>query len=456
MHEKHASLSLRRRTGACVAGALAATGLALAASAEPYALVDLGVDVSPEDVNALRAVVGSRTLAPGTTTAFLYSPRDGSLRDLEGTVARAVNGSGVVVGDTATGAFLYDGSSTLDLPDAGARGINESGVVSGYVAMENPYRPSPLPLAPALYEGMAWKILDVARVYPRGTRQGVYADLYVLEDVNEAGTAVGTKSRSGLYGSSAILTPPSFDRVVYLPIPGGGRAAAINDSDLVVGTTGEDSSTQTFAHAFLYDGTSVRDLGTLGGGLRSSASDINASGQVVGSSWLSTVETSLYRPELYHAFLWEEGLGMRDLNALVAAPGWILTSATAINDAGDIVGSAIVAGQARGYLLVADGQPPPPPPTGAPPVAVAGADVTKGKAPLTVRFDSSGSHDPDGSGLAYEWSFGDGASSDQPDPSHTYPEPGVYVVTLTVRDDEGLTDVAQLEISVRGSQRRSH
>jgi hypothetical protein len=221
-------------------------------------------------------------LAPGTTTAFLYSPGDGSLRDLEGTVARAVNGSGVVVGDTATGAFLFDGSSTLELPDAGARGINERGVVAGYVEMENPYRPSPLPLAPALYEGTAWRILDVAKVYPRGMRQGVYADLYVLADVNEAGTAVGVKSRSGLYGSSAILTLPAFDRAVYLPISGGGRAAAIND-------------------------------------------------------------------------------------------------------AGDIVGSAIFEGQVHGYLLVAGGQP------------------------LTVRFDSSGSHDPNGSALAIEWSFGDGA-----------------------------------------------
>jgi probable HAF family extracellular repeat protein len=291
MYGVHASLSLGRCAIAFVAGAIAATSLSLAASAEPYALVDLGVGVSPEDVNDLRVVVGSRQLAPGNTTAFLYSPEDGSIRDLEGTVARAVNRSGVVVGDTPTGAFLFDGSATLDLPDAGARGINERGVVAGYVEMENPYRRSPLPLAPALYEGTAWRILDVAKVYSRGTRQGVYADLYVLADVNESGTAVGTKSRSGLYGSSAILTPPAFDRVVYLPISGGGRAAAINDSDLVVGTTGEDSSTRTFAHAFLYDGTSVQDLGTLGGGLRSSASDINASGQVVGSSWLSTVET---------------------------------------------------------------------------------------------------------------------------------------------------------------------
>lgn len=455
MHEIHGSPRRRLRGPAFVALAIAASCLPLGASAEPYAIVDLGVDVSPEDVNDLRAVVGSRQLAPGIAKAFLYSPEDGSIRDLDGTIARAVNDSGLVAGDTLTGAFLFDGSSTLDFEGASARGINESGVVSGSVAMENPYRPSPLPLAPALYDGSLWKILDVAKVYARGTRQGVYADLYVLEDVNESGAAVGVKSRSGLYGSSAILTPPAFDQVVYLPIPGGGRAAAINDSDHVVGTTGEDSSAQTFAHAFLYDGTQVRDLGTLNDGLRSSASDINASGQVVGSSWLASVGTSLFQPDQYHAFLWEEGRGMLDLNDLVAAPGWVLTSATAINDSGDIVGSAIVAGQVHGYLLVAGGQPTPPPPAGSPPVAVASADVSKGKAPLTVHFDSAGSRDPDGSALAHAWDFGDGAASDQPDPSHTYREPGDFVATLTVRDAQGLSDSAQLEISVRGSQRPS-
>ena len=45
------------------------------------------------------------------------------------------------------------------------------------------------------------------------------------------------------------------------PIPGGGRAVAINEDGLVVGTTGEDSSTQSYAHAYLLKGMDLTDLG---------------------------------------------------------------------------------------------------------------------------------------------------------------------------------------------------
>jgi len=455
MDASYASCRRRCRRLAILALTLVGTSLAaLAVAAEPYVLVDLGIDVAPEDVNNLGLVVGARRLASGATTAFVYTSADGVLRDIEGTIAHAVNDAGWIAGDTLTGAFLVRDGGFQEFLDTGALGISENGLVSGYRVMENPYRASPRPLAPALYDGTAWQVLDVAGVYSRGTRQGVYADLFVLTDVNEAGYAVGSKSRYGLYGSSAILTPPAFDQVVYLPIPNGGRAAAINGANLVVGETGEDSATGTFAHAFLYDGATVTDLGTLAGGLRSSAFDINEADQVVGDSWLETVNTSLYQPDRYHAFLWESGPGMRDLNDLVSAPGWILTSATAINDSGDIVGTGIVGGESHGYLLVAGGSPPPPPvSSGEPPVAVASSDVTKGKAPLAVQFDSTGSSDPDGSALVYAWDFGDGSTSQEPNPSHIYGVPGVFVATLTVHDDQGQSASAQIEITVRGTQK---
>ncbi|MCE8539777.1 PKD domain-containing protein [Ruegeria pomeroyi] len=70
------------------------------------------------------------------------------------------------------------------------------------------------------------------------------------------------------------------------------------------------------------------------------------------------------------------------------------------------------------------------------PVADAGGnrDVCSGE---PILFDASASADPDGGLLAYEWDFGDGSGSDLINPTKTYELPGVYPVTLKVRNGTG-------------------
>ncbi len=48
--------------------------------------------------------------------------------------------------------------------------------------------------------------------------------------------------------------------------------------NMIVGTTATNMATNSYAYAYLYDGVSVHNLGTLQGGLTSSASDINDAG----------------------------------------------------------------------------------------------------------------------------------------------------------------------------------
>lgn len=419
-----------------------------------YQLIDLGLDVSPTDINNQGTIVGSLKTDAGTI-AFRWLA-DGSLENIPGTtVANAVNDSEQVAGNTPTGAFLLDGNLHT-WSGFGGHGINGLGQISGYKQLKNPYRATPLPLDPAIYTSPKWDNLDIATVYPRGTRKGVYADLYLLDDLNDAGFAVGSRRRYGLAGSSAILITPEFNAVTYLPFPYGGSANAINNQNMVVGTSGSNSSLGEYSHAYLYDydAGSLLDLGTLndGLGLTSSAADINESNQVVGSSWLVTQPTSLYDPTQYHAFLWENG-GMIDLNGLIpAGSNWILTAATAINDHGDIVGSALSDGQVHGFLMTT-GQAPPP--ASEPPVAMASANPSSGKAPLTVQFSSAGSYDPDGSIAGYIWSFGDGsADSNDANPTHDYTKTGTYTAVLTVSDDQGLTDTVAVEITARKSRGR--
>jgi PKD repeat protein len=63
------------------------------------------------------------------------------------------------------------------------------------------------------------------------------------------------------------------------------------------------------------------------------------------------------------------------------------------------------------------------------PVATASASSTGGDIPLTVTFSSTGSTDPNGSITGYLWDFGDGSTSTDANPAHTFTTPGNYVVT---------------------------
>lgn len=85
------------------------------------------------------------------------------------------------------------------------------------------------------------------------------------------------------------------------------------------------------------------------------------------------------------------------------------------------------------------------------PVADAGGnrDVCSGE---PILFDASGSVDPDGGLLAYEWDFGDGSGSDLINPTKTYEQPGVYSVALKVRNETGTeygTDLDRIAALVR-------
>jgi PKD repeat protein len=96
---------------------------------------------------------------------------------------------------------------------------------------------------------------------------------------------------------------------------------------------------------------------------------------------------------------------------------------------------------------------PPPVATFQPPIAdfgVAPASPTVGE---PVRFDGTASTDFDGQVIRFEWDFdGDGViDATGPIVEHTFFEPGTHVVSLTVVDDSGNTDVLSLSIEVVGA-----
>ena len=78
---------------------------------------------------------------------------------------------------------------------------------------------------------------------------------------------------------------------------------------------------------------------------------------------------------------------------------------------------------------------PTPSPTASVPPPIAGftSNTTTGKAPLTVRFTDTSTGDPTG----WNWSFGDGNTSDERNPAHTYTVPGSYPVRLRTTNSGG-------------------
>lgn len=84
----------------------------------------------------------------------------------------------------------------------------------------------------------------------------------------------------------------------------------------------------------------------------------------------------------------------------------------------------------------------------APPTAsftVSPADLEPG---VALNVDASGSTDPDGSIVGYQWDFGDGTTETGVTASHAYLGEGVFSVELTVTDDDDLTATTTKDVGV--------
>jgi len=77
------------------------------------------------------------------------------------------------------------------------------------------------------------------------------------------------------------------------------------------------------------------------------------------------------------------------------------------------------------------------------------ATTKKGVAPLAVTFDPSCSS---GTVSTYSWNFGDGKTSNEVKPSHTFESPGFYTVTLEVVDSNNTVSKTTVNIEVTASE----
>ncbi len=85
------------------------------------------------------------------------------------------------------------------------------------------------------------------------------------------------------------------------------------------------------------------------------------------------------------------------------------------------------------------------------PMVVQSANPIFGKSPLNVTFRGGDSKDPEGTTLKYEWSFGDGKTSTEANPTYVYDSNGkssTYNVSVKVTDAAGLSATKTMRIFV--------
>jgi probable HAF family extracellular repeat protein len=140
----------------------------------------------------------------------------------------------------------------------------------------------------------------------------------------------------------AVIWWPNDQMQDLLPLPGDSvsAATAINDKGQVVGISGDCGIAiggVSAKHAVLWENGVPTNIGDLGGHSWNTPTAINNNGVIIGFSLPLDQEGT----RNYRAFVWTKESGIRKLDE---RPGTIRSVAWGLNDDGQIVGSARIAG----------------------------------------------------------------------------------------------------------------
>jgi probable HAF family extracellular repeat protein len=295
---------------------------------------------------AAAAVMLALVVPAGTSASRPVAPdRPGPMIDVFGgrlgrdALARDINAAGQLAGSFLTRdgfhAFTTIGRKLIDLGPGDAHAINDLGQVVGVTNA---------------FGGFHAFLYDEGGLQLLGEPAGGTAS--IAYDINEAGQVVGQWQGSGLPGYRPFLWDDE-NGIQDLGTLGGdyARALAINDAGVIVG---ESWTATDIDHPFLYDETGMHDLRSVIGAeagsqwVIDSLEDINDRGQVIGQMHPSVGGTG-------QAFFFD--LTTEEFVALELLEPGAFVFASALNDAGEIVGWATPPSRNGLHAVLWDGGP---------------------------------------------------------------------------------------------------
>ncbi|CAG0985273.1 hypothetical protein PHYC_01987 [Phycisphaerales bacterium] len=311
-----------------------------AALAQDYRLIDLGTFRGESEAFGLNQAAAA-ALGYSVAIDFHYDaasfvtsptplPAQAGFSEHIATGADAqgrVYGFSYTFGRLDSSSFMYDGSTLVPLGAFECRDANAAGELAGTT-----------------------RVTPGGFVFPRAARWsgGSLATLPTLG--GESAHAFGIADDSSIVGNSALTSGGAARPCLWInstprdlgTLGGASGEARARAAEAIVGSS---QTAQGAYHATRWtvaaDGSvlSRTDLGALRPNTTSYAYDINAAGDIVGSS-------------TFHAVIWQNG-AISDLNARIAsAPNWVLNKAWAIGDSGAIVGRGSYFGVPRAFMLL--------------------------------------------------------------------------------------------------------
>jgi hypothetical protein len=328
-----------------------------------FTITDLGVIAStgssiatPVAISAGGTVSGTVPVQGGGISAAIAQP-GGMLQPISApsgatsSVATSISSGGAVAGDYTTsnghtlGFYTSGGSAVSINPLTNANGVSGTSVqvngINGGQVVGTGGLPSVAGDRAFIMSGSSATMIN-----PLGGGIAMTSPLSNWANgINSNGVVVGTSELSVGGLQQAFYTGTNNTPISLLSRNSAGNflsstsgIAIANDGDIAgVGIVG--GSTHAFFAANA--GGSLVDLGTLGASTSSFGLAVNDNALVVGDSG-------------GRAFLWGGPEGMFDLNSLISTSNqanWVLTEATGINDANEIVGEGLLNGVLHAFEL---------------------------------------------------------------------------------------------------------